>query len=227
MAKQSKQTKGLSIIPKPVIGSGKVTSPVLVTEEDKRRSLEKMNQRLRFSLHYLDHGHEAFNCGGTETSWFISLFDTLKEVSKLSLNELISQRQHYDAHQHEWEKLDYRYSLPEHLWEQVEDSCWQFRLSKSKGRIHGFVISNTFYIVWLDPHHNLYPDERFGGRKSCIAQVSQWEEMVAQKETAERELLAAKEEVAGFIEYCEQEIEKERLGFKDKCENCEYRPKQC
>ncbi len=34
---------------------------------------------------------------------------------------------------------------------------YQFSLSTNEhGRVHGFFIEDVFYIVWLDPNHNLY-----------------------------------------------------------------------
>jgi len=95
--------------------------------------------------------------------WFISLLSSLKEVCNINRTEMVSMRQHYDTHGYDWDDLDYKFHFPEQFLEQVE--CMQFRVSSSDGRVHGFIVGNTFYIVWLDPHHNLYPDDRFGGRK--------------------------------------------------------------
>ncbi len=34
--------------------------------------------------------------------------------------------------------------------------AWQFGVSAKKDwRVHGFVIGDTFYVVWLDPRHRL------------------------------------------------------------------------
>jgi len=34
---------------------------------------------------------------------------------------------------------------------------YQFQISANEyGRVHGFFSENVFYIVWLDPEHNLY-----------------------------------------------------------------------
>jgi len=42
--------------------------------------------------------------------------------------------------------------------EQVVDTPYQFSLSSNEhGRVHGFLIDEVFYIVWLDPDHQLYP----------------------------------------------------------------------
>lgn len=35
--------------------------------------------------------------------------------------------------------------------------AFQFEISANEhGRVHGFLLDRIFYIVWLDPHHNLY-----------------------------------------------------------------------
>ena len=157
----AKQSRNQLIIPRQNPSKNKPRSVMLLNEDDMARSLKKMNDRLRFSFDYFDRAHDAFNCGDTEDEWFIGLMDSFKDVSNLSLNELKQQRQHYDAHEHDWFELDYEYNnLPSDLWKQVRDHCLQFRISQSDGRVHGFTISNTFYVVWLDPHHNLYPSEK-------------------------------------------------------------------
>jgi len=36
--------------------------------------------------------------------------------------------------------------------------AWQFELTKSEhGRVHGILVDNVFYVIWLDPKHHLYP----------------------------------------------------------------------
>lgn len=40
--------------------------------------------------------------------------------------------------------------------EQIVDEPYELNLTKKHGRIHGFFINNTFFIVWFDPDHNLF-----------------------------------------------------------------------
>lgn len=47
-------------------------------------------------------------------------------------------------------------SLDTNLMSQIKDDCWQLGIDNHTFRIHGFFIENVFYIVWLDPLHNLY-----------------------------------------------------------------------
>lgn len=35
---------------------------------------------------------------------------------------------------------------------------WQFSLTANEhGRVHGIIIDDTFYVIWLDKDHALYP----------------------------------------------------------------------
>lgn len=47
-------------------------------------------------------------------------------------------------------------SLKADLMEQIKGDCWQLGINNQGFRIHGFFIENVFYVVWLDPLHNLY-----------------------------------------------------------------------
>lgn len=59
---------------------------------------------------------------------------------------------------HDWQKTTEPDGYSE-LNEQLQ-GCepWQFQLSANEhGRVHGILIDQVFYIVWLDPNHALYP----------------------------------------------------------------------
>lgn len=46
-------------------------------------------------------------------------------------------------------------SLDNETWRQVANECWQLGIN-GRFRIHGYFVENVFYIIWLDPMHNLY-----------------------------------------------------------------------
>ena len=48
---------------------------------------------------------------------------------------------------------------------EIQYEWYQFRISKSKGRVIGIKIDNVFYIVYLDPFHNLINSEGYGKQK--------------------------------------------------------------
>lgn len=115
-----------------------------------------------FSFACFDRTHELFNLGGNSADdtvsgkWFLELLDCLKNVSNMTAAELKASM--HDLHPIDWSKTNT--SAPPNS-EQCE--YWQFRINKSKGRIIGFLIEGVFYIVWLDPHHNLTNSEGYGG----------------------------------------------------------------
>jgi hypothetical protein len=46
-------------------------------------------------------------------------------------------------------------------WSEYDEDAWQFSVSVNKhGRVCGFLIENVFYVVWLDPGHDVYPKKR-------------------------------------------------------------------
>ena len=105
---------------------------------------------------------EYFNLDATCPGWSADLFDMLKGVSGLSAKQLKGGgHKTYRVHNHESAKppnpLPKGVSLKE---------CYQIRISKSKGGIHGVFSDDVFYVIWLDPLHNMYPDDRYGGLKT-------------------------------------------------------------
>lgn len=101
---------------------------------------------------------EYFRLEGTCNNWSRDLFQMMKDVSSLTKTELMTSRSIYRVHSHENAKPPS--PLPTGV--QLKD-CYQIRISKSKGGIHGIFSDNTFYVIWLDPLHNMYPDEKYGG----------------------------------------------------------------
>lgn len=111
---------------------------------------------LRFSFKYL-HICEKYPLKQCY-EYIGSLFDRLKAVSQMQIKDFItSNSKSLRSHSHDWstttEPNGYS-NLNEHL---KECLSWQFSLSSNEhGRVHGLLIDNVFYIVWLDPNHNLY-----------------------------------------------------------------------
>lgn len=152
-----------------------------IPKEEIEGLRDKSRETLLFTFQFFDRDHEAFNLGHTEKDWYISLMDCLREVCRINRHELmVVQKNHYQAHVHDWDKLDYKYKLDDDFLIQVE--CCQFSLTKSTGRVHGFIIGNRFYVVWLDPHHNLYPSERHGGREFYTRPLTTYEKLLVEHE---------------------------------------------
>ncbi len=116
------------------------------------------DEKVLFSFEALEKT-EYFNLDATCPSWSSDLFDMLKDVSHVLKKDLTNGvYRTYRVHNHEGA------SFPGQLPSDVAlKDCYQIRISKSKGGIHGVFFENVFYVMWLDPLHNMYPDDRYGG----------------------------------------------------------------
>lgn len=127
-------------------------------------NVEKLKTRneedLVFSFLLLDTKHEAFNFGGVCSEWHETLFDVLKDLSGKKWTD-IQLEDHYDAHKHNFQKTNFIFNFDRETLDQFE-GC-QFGLGKSKGRIHGFLIGNRFYVYWVDPNHNMNDSAGYEG----------------------------------------------------------------
>ncbi len=197
------QTKKKHSIPKPISTPQEKLKKVCIAQEELEKVKKRHDEKLLFSFKFFDREHKAFNLGSVCNGWYITLIDTLKEISNFTWRELITEQyNHYEPHQHNWESLDYRFGIDNETLDQVE--CTQFRLSSSKGRVHGFLIGNRFYIVWLDAHHNLYPNENFGGRKFYTTPMTCYQKLESRNLELERELEMLKKENSDLTDILEE-----------------------
>lgn len=118
----------------------------------------KVDSYIHFSFELLER-NEYFNLDGTCQRWTSDLFDMLAAVSHKTVSELhSSSNTTFRVHDHR--NAEPPCEIPQNI--DLKD-MYQIRISKSKGGIHGIFVENVFYIVWLDPLHNMYPDDRYGG----------------------------------------------------------------
>ena len=90
----------------------------------------------------------------------MQLLDKLQNLSKIEIQKLLKDNNYRKAirmHIINWSdtsELNGFANLPQHL---NDLTPWQFNItSNAHGRVHGFLIENIFYIVWLDTDHLLY-----------------------------------------------------------------------
>jgi hypothetical protein len=122
--------------------------------------LTKLTQQqgISFSFKYYQDRHNKFSCSEKEIPYWLTLLERLKALSGLTTQELLVNRSStLRCHPIKWEGTSERgFGLPSE--DQLVDTPFQFSLSSNEhGRVHGFFIGETFYVVWLDPDHLLYP----------------------------------------------------------------------
>jgi len=150
----------------------------LTNEKSKAKSLPvpqeyKGNPYITFSFRYFAQ-QQYFGIGDQDAPWFANLFDRVKDLSgktKSSILDNPTEKDAYRFHPIDWSAkncpitIDDLVSVPKIIKDNAEDDFfWQFQLSKGTGRVVGFFNEDfsIFYIVLLDPKHNIQPSKDYG-----------------------------------------------------------------
>lgn len=113
---------------------------------------------LRFSFKLIHLDGEKFctrRCGNGYLERFLVRF---RDISRLKVKEFRTNRSSaLRSHAIDFKET----SEPNgfiHLNEQLRSGQpWQFEITSNEhGRIHGLLLDDTFYVVWIDPDHLLY-----------------------------------------------------------------------
>lgn len=114
---------------------------------------------------------DYFGIGNKDISWFSSLLERLRDVSNLELERFTSDRSLQDAYRYHpinWsqKKIPIQrsefYWLPKDILENDEEfPFYQFQISTAVGRVVGFWYEDIFYIIVLDPMHNIQPSKHY------------------------------------------------------------------
>jgi len=118
----------------------------------------KMPKGMSFSFRYFKDDNEKFSIRNRDATYLQALLLRLRDLSTLDAREIINNRsKSLRCHPIKWSDTTEPngFGLPNE--EQLANMPYQFQISSNEhGRVHGFFIENIFYIVWLDPDHNLY-----------------------------------------------------------------------
>ena len=94
-----------------------------------------------------------------QANYFSVLLQRLRAVCGMTMSAFrTSDSKALRSHPIKWEDT----TEPEgfdHLNPQLREQIigWQFSVSSNEhGRVHGFIVDEVFYVVWLDPFHRLY-----------------------------------------------------------------------
>jgi hypothetical protein len=123
------------------------------------KTTKPADEKIRFSFELFDSTDkplcpEVFPNGYTQ-----KLMERFSAVSQMKEQEFRACKDNsLRAHTHDWNKTS-RPGGFAHLNEQLRDQqAWQFCVSANDyGRVHGLMIDNIFYVIWLDRDHALYP----------------------------------------------------------------------
>ncbi len=166
----------------------KIDSSVLRNfAEDSYRKIS--NEKLRISFKFVDWESEEFFLHGLTKKYYELLFDAFNDIQNSTADD-IKQQTHPRLMPKfiNWkgDSTITRSSFPDKIKNSLRPQCgndenelqkqyeemtrdsFELRVAKGYGRIHGFIFDNTFYIVWFDPAHNLFPGRDDKGRDRKI-----------------------------------------------------------
>jgi len=116
------------------------------------------DEKIKFSFRYYDTTCNDFCL----SSWgSIKIAETLKklqDINNKTYNEINSGRTTYHFHPVSWEQTIKKNGFP--LTEVNRLSAFQFALigvNSGKARVYGALYQNTFFIVWFDLEHTIWP----------------------------------------------------------------------
>ncbi|OXM15454.1 hypothetical protein [Paenibacillus herberti] len=209
--KKKSRERPFSIPPQQAPSTNNTAGSLLLS--NVRKSLEGLREEnVIFSWQFFDRHHELFNCGDIDSNWYLNCIEVLHNLSRMKISEFKHEKTGgppLRVHTHNWNKVSAKFNMKEELFDQIKDDAYQFALSKRKGRVHGFLIENIFYIVWLDPHHNLYPDDKFGGIKMCDPPDECFDCYAAERMALEEEKDQVYKEMDIFTRELEQKLKHE------------------
>lgn len=117
------------------------------------------NEKLKISFSYVDHNNDKFQFHGLDKQFYQQLIDCFQRIKNATAKELKTQT----AKSITPKCINWDYStiteksFPTHIGTELTKECFEVRITKNNGRVHGFLYNNIFYIVWIDPFHNLFP----------------------------------------------------------------------
>ena len=118
----------------------------------------KIPEGISFFFRYYQDNQNKFSIGGRDAKYIASLLKRLRNLSQLNAQEVINnQSKSLRCHGIVWQNTTEPngFGIPNES--ALVNMPYQFQISANEyGRVHGFFSENVFYIVWLDPDHNLY-----------------------------------------------------------------------
>jgi len=120
---------------------------------------------LRFSFKHLDLTNQKFRPSGCSNEYLCKFFEVLRLFSGWTVGDFIDQNNREKRH-----IIDFEASSEKDGFQNIPDvdreqfgflQGWQFGVffkgEYNRWRAHGILADDTFYVVWLDERHLLYP----------------------------------------------------------------------
>jgi len=113
---------------------------------------------LVFSFRHVDRGNPKFSLANCAIGYAEKLIERLQALSGMTWREFRENKSRaLRAHSIDWAATTEPDGFLSLNFQLREVQAFQFEVSVNEhGRIHGFLVDFTFYVVWFDPDHRLY-----------------------------------------------------------------------
>jgi hypothetical protein len=107
---------------------------------------------LKFSFKYLDFQNPKFTLQHADDGHTTDFFKRLIHICQNNINDFVSTP---NSHPIKWNHDRITEKAFPFDNDQLQDKAWQFPVNHI-ARIHGALVGEVFFIVWLDPAHQLF-----------------------------------------------------------------------
>lgn len=133
----------------PTTSAGKITNTTVVEDVP-----------LKFSFKYLDLlSNDKFRLNHSKDGYVEKFLHRLRDVNCLTVKEFRTNKDKaLRAHKITWPDTSEPNGFSSLNAQLRALEPWQFEITVNEhGRVHGILLDDTFFVVWLDPAHKLYP----------------------------------------------------------------------
>ena len=132
-----------------------------MSKKNKVRGAELPNTKLSFSFEYYDISKDSIFCLSIwEREEIKQTLSRLKDICSKTFNELRVGRGVYHFNPVIWEKTIYPQGFPPPIESLNELEPFHFAIlgvNNQQARVFGAYAQSTFYIVWFDYDHSIWP----------------------------------------------------------------------
>ena len=115
--------------------------------------------QLKFSFKLIDvHSNQNFCVDHCADGYLEKFLVRLRDVCQLSVNDFRTNKSRaIRSHLIDWSETTEPNGFTSLNQQLRDEEPWQFEITaNAHGRVHGVLLGNTFYVVWIDPKHRLY-----------------------------------------------------------------------
>ena len=116
------------------------------------------DENIQFSFRFYDTSSKEFCISRWGEEKIFASLKALQDINRKTYSELLGGKTVYHFHPVPWEQTDKKNGFPNANVNALD--AFQFALigvNGQKARVFGALARNTFYIVWFDLEHKIYP----------------------------------------------------------------------